>query len=566
MRRTRTLILLPAILAGLATAQEPPRRHPCGTSRLLERIGTSPLGASARTAAGGTLSGRVLTTAHFAIHYTLGRNVHRPAWGVSDASLKARHDSLYLVHQAQTPARRDSLMNADLDALGAPHPAYITAAAAYLENAWSYYGDTLAMRMPDSNQTDFFRRWIPGKFNVEVADIDNLQNYDGTYGLTFLPDAPYSATMLLDNDFLYNAGVNLATGAVTGTPLVNSATQINYNTDWDKGLAVTIAHEFYHAVQFEYATSVTWGGNFHGWYELGAVGMEERLAPTVNDYRGYLNDVLGVKQVSLFTTGGTNANYGNGIFHIFLSQALGKAFDVPIWEALRVNGNNLRAALVTGVGSQARWDSLYAAYAAAVSIAGRPGAAASSLAFSPDMDVWPKPVFDSASTTAASLNLSPLTYRLVAPVSSAATQASYTGIAGSWRVSQSGTTFSSQYLAHSPVPLVSNGAIALAVANGSTNQTATLSLARTISPAGISAYPNPARASGPVHFFTPASGSTASLTIVSESGRRVAFLAPEPGGSFWTWNFRDGQNRALPPGVYHYGLSGETPQTLVVLP
>ncbi|MCD6024840.1 MAG: hypothetical protein K0Q91_1756 [Fibrobacteria bacterium] len=563
----RTLLLFLAALSVAAAAQDAPRRHGCGTSRQLERIEASPIGVSARTAAGGTLAGRVLTTAHFAIHYTLGRNLHRPAWDTSDASLKARHDSLYLVHQAASPAaRRDSLMNANLDALGAPHPAFVTAAAAYLENAWSYYGDTLGMRMPDSNQTDFFRRWISGKFNVEIADIDNLQNYDGTYGLTFLPEGPYSATMLLDNDFLYNASVNLANGAVSGTPLVNAATSINYNTEWDKGLAVTIAHEFYHAVQFEYATSATAGGRFHSWYELGAVGMEERLAPAVNDYRGYLKDVLSVKQVSLLTTGGSNANYGNGIFHIFLYHALGKAFDVPIWEALRVNGNNLPAALVTGVGSQARWDSLYAAYAAAVSIAGRPGAGASSLAFSPDMAVWPKPVFDSAVSTATSLSLSPLTYRLVAPVSSGATQASYTGIAGSWRVSQSGTAFSSQYLAHSPVPLVPNGAIALAVANASASQTATLSLARAASPAGISAFPNPARDSGSIHFYSSASGSSASLYIVSESGRRVALLAPEPGGSFWTWSFRDGQNRKLPPGVYHYGLSGETPRTLVVLP
>jgi hypothetical protein len=564
----RNAFLFLAALSVLAAAQEPPRRHGCGMSRNLERIASAPFGTAvgARTAAGGSLSGRTLVTAHFALHYTLGWNVHQPVWTTADAALKAKRDSLYNIHKAANPARRDSLINAGLDALAAPHPAYVTNAAAYFENAWSYFGDSLGMRMPDSNEADVFRNTVAGKFNVDIGDIDLLQNFDGTYGLTFPPSAPYSASMLLDNDFLYNASVNGTSGAVAGTPIVNPATGVNYNLEWDKGLAVTIAHEFYHAVQFEYSTTRT-GSCYHSWYELGAVAMEERLAPAVNDYLGYLHDVLRVRQVSLLESCGTNANYGNGIFHIFLSRALGKAFDAVVWEALRANGNNLPAALVTAAGSQARWDSLYAAYAAAITLSGSPGAAASPLAFSPDVAAWPRPLFDTAlAKTASTLSLGRATYRLVSPVPGSVTWASYPGIPGAWRVSLNGSTFSSQFLGDTLVPLSSNGALGLAVANGSFALSRSLTLTRGASSEGVAAFPNPARRSGQIHFSGPESGSNATLVIVSESGKRAATLEPDPTGSFWTWNFRDAQNRALPPGVYYYGLTGEAPQALLVLP
>jgi hypothetical protein len=178
----------------------------------------------------------------------------------------------------------------------------------------------------------------------------------------------------------------------------------------------------------------------------------------------------------------------------------------------------------------------------------------------------PRPRFDTVGTKTSVLGLSRLTYRLVAPVAGSVTWASYPGIDGSWRVARNGSTFSSQYLDDTLAAVSPNGALGLSVANSSFGEARTLTLTRGASPAGVAAFPNPAPKTGSVFFSSPATGSTATLSVVSESGKRVATLTADVSGSFWTWNLRDAQNRVVPGGVYYYGVPGETPQTLLVLP
>ncbi len=549
--------------------------HGCATARQFAgRIAPSTY-ASARTAvvSPNTLPGRVLVTPHFALHYTAARSVHQPVWTPADAPLKRMRDSLYAAFANDTTGL-EARVNAALDSLGAAHPAFVVRAGVYFENAYAYFVDTLGMIPTDSNVVQFFKGSLAGKYNVDIGDIQGMEGSPKSYGVTFKPVAIvknrvvtgyYSARMLIDNDFLYNATLN-DTGMVSGTPIVNEVTRINYNNEWDKGLAVTIAHEYYHAIQLKYTPTVP--GGFHSWYELGAVAMEERLAPTVDDYLSYLDSLLPrANPVSLYETGGSYQNYANGIFHIFLSHKLGKAFDVLLWQTLGQNGNQLPAALVTLTGSEARWDSLYAAYAASLAIAGLPGSAASPLAFSPDFPLWPRPHFDTVGASGAAYSVRPLTYRLIAPAGAVVTQAYYPGIPGAWRVSRTGTEFPSQYMGDSLAPVTPNGTIALAVANSSFASTRALTLKRGAAGTAVSAFPNPAsRASTQIHFFTPTSGSTAPLSVVSESGRLVATLTADPTGSYWKWNFRDLENRVLPPGIYHYRTTGAAPQTLLVLP
>jgi hypothetical protein len=584
-----------AVSPGRAGALEQTRlRPPCGMSRLLEAgfEGSGPTGRSARIAAteAGKMHGRVLVAEPFALHYTLGKNTHQPVWTPADAGLKASRDSLLTVFAAlaTAPGRnpdsaassRDSAVNAALDRMGAPHPLFIRQAAAYFENARAYFADTLGMLRVDSNIADYFAGSIPGKFNVDVANIDELLqspgiSWDETYGATFPPTSLgggkyYSANLILENDFLYNSRLDHSTGNVTGDTLKvfsQGAPLHNYNREWDAGLAVTIAHEFYHAVQIQYTPTVR---PQHAWYELGGVAMEERLAGTINDYLSYLPAVLNAKApVSLLQAGGT-ANYGNGIFHLFLSSRLGNAFDVAVWEQLRTNGNNLPNALLAAVGGQARWDSLHAAYAVSLSIAGLPGSTASPLAFSSDFELWPRPLSDSARSGGSSPDtLPPLSHHLIKPVPAAVTWATLKGMPGAWRVAQSGSGFSSAYLADSVLPLRADGPLAFVVPNSSFFQTGYLTLKREGSASGgIAAFPNPASggAAISIRFSAPANGSMDPLVVLSESGKRMATLAADASGTFWSWNFRDPQNRILAPGVYYYGTPGKTPQTLLVLP
>jgi hypothetical protein len=547
----------------------------CGTARAvqewIDRGGPAAPAArfAASTAANPALRGRTYFTPHFALHYSVNKSVHQVTWTAGDAALRSLRDSLYAAFGSADPQLRDSLLHDRLDSLGAPHPAYVLKAAQYFERAYAYYADTLGMRMPDSNLSGEFGRPSKGRFSVDILDITAIHPaYTETYGLTTPPpsDTAYGAPILLENDFIYGGTWN-GTQMVNGKPIrpvYNQETLHDYSVEWEKGLAVTIPHEYYHAIQFKYTSKLLTRG-YHAWYELSATGMEERFAPDVNDYLQYLWQVIPkTGSVSLLTPPPSGENYANGIFHIYLTHVLGRDFDVALWERLRNNTNNLPNALLTAFGSEARWDSLYTGYAAALSLAGRPGAGSSPLAFSPDMGLWMKPTFDSAlPQPVTQAQLAPLTFRLIRPTASGTTWATLPGMRGGWRMTESGTNYSAVFLPDSILP-VSAGAFAVTVANASPLQSRLMKLTRAA--AGISAYPNPARAGGgSVNFNAQVSGVGGTLTVVSESGKRVAQLSLTPSGT-WTWNLRDASGRPVPPGVYYFGVPGETPRTLLLLP
>jgi hypothetical protein len=343
----------------------------------------------------------------------------------------------------------------------------------------------------------------------------------------------------------------------------------DYTGDWELGLKVTAAHEFYHAVQYVYVPALP--PNPHAWYELSATGMEERLAPEVNDYFQYLPyNIDSSHKVSLFTPPPASANYGNGIFQTFLTHALGAGFDISVWEALKNNGNQLSVALITAFGSQARWDSLYAAYAASMSISGTPGAANSSLAFSPDMPMWPKPHFDTVPSAAASqLTVPALSFRVIRPPASGSGIAKLIGLTGGWRVdSAAGTGYQSVFFTGAALPVTKGTGIAasaLVTANSSFTQAVQAFLAK--ADAGLVPTINPvARGQSAMYFLAPEGGSMDTLRVVSESGRRVANLLPADSASYWSWNLKDLQDRRVPPGLYFFGTDNLAPKPLVILP
>jgi hypothetical protein len=292
--------------------------------------------------------------------------------------------------------------------------------------------------------------------------------------------------------------------------------------------------------------------------------MEERLAPEVNDYFQYLpyNNPYG-HDLSILTPPST-PNYGNGIFHTYLTHVLGAGFDVPVWEALRNNGNQLPAALLSALGPQARWDSLYASYAAALSISGTPGAASSSLAFSPDMAQWPKPHFDTVpDPSAKQLSMPTLTFRMIRPPSSGLGIARLVGVSGGWKVDSAlGPGYRSVFFAGESLPVAP--ASVLVVTNSSFALSAKTLLVK--AGAGVAAVGNPvARGSGATYFLAPEMGATDTLRVASESGRRVANLPPTE-DFYWNWNLKDLQGRVVPPGLYYYRTGILAPKPLVILP
>ncbi len=587
------MILPMILLSGLTVAAQaalPADDQPfrgCATHRLVMDL--QPQGPRAAAPPGGqpasvatllrsqaaSLYGRTYVTSHFAVHYTLAPSANRPLWdaqSAEDAQLKARVDSLLatLPPQAALP-ERDSLLHARLDFLNASHPRYILRAGEHFERAWRYY-DSLGMRMPDSSPSLHYKASSHGRVSVDVADIGTvLPSYQGPYyGLAFPPANGQGSSLLIENDFLYNARYLATTDVVTGTPirsLHKGETYRDYSAEWDMGLKVTASHEFYHAVQYQYTPTLD---GYHAWYELSATGMEERLAPEVNDYFQYLPFTLQRHHDVPLTTEGTLANYGNAIFHVYLSHRLGEGFDVGMWEYL-ADTNNLAKAWRHTAGSQEAWDSLFNDYAAALSLAGTPGATGSPLAFSPDMSQWPVPHFDDMPATGgAALSLPATTFRLVRARDASPGIALLPGFSQSRRVDSSAAGYQSTVL--------QGNSVSLAKAEGVTRSTVVVAHSgftgmRTVllSAPGPVATPasNPLkRSQGPLYTLAPVGGTQDSLQVVSESGRRVATVPVDSSGAFWIWDLREGREpaRTVPPGLYWLRAGSRPPASVLILP
>lgn len=215
-------------------------------------------------------------------------------------------------------------------------PPYIDTLANYLEQAWSYYIGNLKMRVPPTPTFSAFHRAAnKGKYPVEVLDInltDSLFFGEIIYGVTTLQG------IQMENDFLYTKKNGTQDSITASYEQVFPPRVINYAKSWNLGLKVTTFHEFYHSIQLGYAPLTQ---NPHVWYEASAVGMEERLAPEINDYLQYLGQTLNsFESLGMFETEGAEiATYGKGVFHQYLSETLGYDFDVLMWTRLSSSNN-----------------------------------------------------------------------------------------------------------------------------------------------------------------------------------------------------------------------------------
>lgn len=564
-------------------AEEMPRG--CALTLLPELIRQAEMQRQAQAAAGTPVAGRVQAversgrtylTPHFAIQYTLAPSVHRvriDAGTPADVALKSTVDSLLAALAALGTYRRDSTLHARLDSLGAAHPLYILKVGEYFERAWNYY-DSLGMKMPAYTSTSqVYDRPSQGRYVVDVADANIAGGFSGPYyGVSYPPSQ--GGRILFENDFLYNVTYNGITDQVSGIPVRalwpgNTIYRDYSQADWEKGVKVTASHEFYHSVQYAYDSTLN---NIHAWYELSATGMEERLAPEVNDYFQYVRfNIPKSHSVSLLTAG-TTENYGNAVFFIFMTKALGAGFDKAIWQALGAT-DNLPLSLVQGVGSQARWDSLYSAYAGAMVLSGSAAAAASPLAFSPDMPSWSRPRFDTVPASGlVQFDQPALTFRLIRPPQSDTGLVTLVGHSEIRLVDSSASGYQTTPLSQSVLRLTRPGAgtvTTLAAANTSITQTRQVVLSKGLTE--TYAVRNPvSRTQSPLVFLAPTGGLTDSLKIVAESGRRVATLAADTSGLFWTWNLKDPQNRTVPSGLYFFRTTGGNTsasiKNLVVLP
>jgi len=172
-------------------------------------------------------------------------------------------------------------------------PAQLTSTKAVLEEVWDKEIGALGFRKPlgDQDETSFGTDGNPdAKIDVFLTDV----GYDGIYGYVSSDDfserqvAPY---IVLDNDF----------------------TEFQLGPQYS--LRVTVAHEFFHAIQFAYDVGEA------AWFTEGtAVWIEDVAYPTINDYLQYIQLSQVARPLQPVNTTGGLERYGAVTFWKYLTE------------------------------------------------------------------------------------------------------------------------------------------------------------------------------------------------------------------------------------------------------
>jgi len=211
-------------------------------------------------------------------------------------------------------------------------PDYVEIVARIADSVWAHHIDQLGFHEP-LNDGDYY--WGQGPlYDIYLtAPIANL------YGATW------------PEPFITNGSRIRATSWMQLFTHYEQLTGYRYRPI--EALQVTIAHEFFHAIQFWYdASEACTDANCSKlnpyWMEMSAVWMEEETYDNVNDYYGYLSSYFPYVHHSLrtFSTSppgdwSTLYCYGAGVFPMYLSQRFGKEIIKKAWEYCgEVSGSN----------------------------------------------------------------------------------------------------------------------------------------------------------------------------------------------------------------------------------
>ena len=159
----------------------------------------------------------------------------------------------FKVHYTENNVNGDAVYGSD--GVQSTVPSFVTSLASSLDESWTQIVTSRGYTAPTSDGT----AGGDGRFDVYILDLSSV------YGYTTFDTSVSDTYIVIENDF-------------SGFPS-------NLDPDPRLGaLKVTAAHEFFHAVQFQYSYSSAnvW------WMEASSTWMEDEVYPTVNDYLNLL--------------------------------------------------------------------------------------------------------------------------------------------------------------------------------------------------------------------------------------------------------------------------------------
>ena len=184
-------------------------------------------------------------------------------------------------------------------------PDYIEEVGATADSVWSMEIDRFGFHPPPSNGTAGGGQ---GQYDIYIQDLGPQSLYGATYPENILTTTTTSY-IELDNNY----------------------TDPIYSSRGRDGLHVTLAHEFFHAIQFGYYSQF----DAEWWQEVGAVRMEDFAYPEVKGYYQYLPSYFNAPTVALdrFFYGDYHP-YGSVVFVHNLTALFGIAPIRQGWERL----------------------------------------------------------------------------------------------------------------------------------------------------------------------------------------------------------------------------------------
>jgi len=128
--------------------------------------------------------------------------------------------------------------------------------------------------------------------------------------------------------------------------LNNDYRVLDYMTRPLDAVRVTLAHEFFHVIQFGMDFTEfheVSGQSLIFWWEMTAVWMEEQVYNDINDYYSYLPFYYARPWLSVeYSPPMTLHQYGACVFPIYLSQKWGQDIILDIWERCRDYGSGFQ--------------------------------------------------------------------------------------------------------------------------------------------------------------------------------------------------------------------------------
>jgi hypothetical protein len=210
------------------------------------------------------------------------------------------------VHWAAPGDDAPAAADADLNT----YPDWVDAALATAEHVWSAEVTTMGYRAPlsDLSSSD---HGPDGRLDIYISNLGN----DDLYGYCTSDDPG------LDTPGTFAASAYCVVDNNYTEPIFGNHTPI-------QNLKVTLAHEFFHAVQFGYDIGEdTW------LMEGTATWMEDQVYDGINDNRQYLhNSQLKYPWIPLDHSANCCFQYGSWIWFRFLSETMGPGVIQEIWN------------------------------------------------------------------------------------------------------------------------------------------------------------------------------------------------------------------------------------------